>query len=48
MTGMQAMSFEFTTAGRIGFGSGIATQMAPKIAALGTTAFVVTGVTSWL
>jgi len=37
------MSFEFTTAGRIGFGSGIATQMAREIAALGTTAFVVTG-----
>lgn len=40
------MNFDFTTAGRIDFGSGIATQMAPEIAALGTTAFIVTGGTS--
>lgn len=40
------MRFEFTTAGRIGFGPGITTEMTPEIAALGTTAFVVTGGTS--
>ena len=40
------MRFEFSTAGRICFGPGLAMEMAREMAALGTTAFVVTGSTS--
>ncbi len=40
------MRFDFATAGRIAFGPGVATERAPDVSALGTTAFVVTGSTS--
>ena len=40
------MRFEFSTAGRICFGPGLAMEMAREMAALGTSAFVVTGSTS--
>ena len=37
------MKFTFATAGQIRFGSGLASEMAPEVAALGTSAFVLTG-----